>query len=601
MKFELKKYNRNTSDDELLQNLKSVADSLGKKYITTAEYNSNGGKYSVSTIQKRFTTWENAHKIAGMTSPSIFTDDEALADIRRVANELNKDSVSIKEYEKYGYFYYSAIIKRFKNSWSNALSRAELSHTTKTYTDDELLEDMRRVAKLLNQDYLTLEQYRENGVSSSDTILRRFGSWKKALSKSKLSQSPNSHSRISDENLFQELERVWNELGKCPSSTYFIDGYARYSLDTYANRFGSWRNALDIFVAYKNAPRYTLPPNKNKISNDDLIQDVKRVYRLLNKGYIRREDYDKNEDRILSSISIIRHLGVNSWAEVLEQSELPSTPNGSAIRRISPESLIEDLQCVARETGKRTLSISDYRENGGKYTSFIFRKNFTTWNNALKAAGVEPSTSRGTSRDELLAEIMRVWELKGSQPSYKDFSKKGQGKYSARKYEREFGSWQNALEEFIIWVDEDDKNDNENLNNTDAMEPLNKIDEQCDNHSDAVNTTSISKSKIKPPKRTSRTVGDKLRYQILKRDNFSCCFCGNSPAKDGGVTKLVVDHITPWEEGGETIFDNLQTLCSTCNSGKSNENSVNNDRRRDKSKTWEEFVAKQQNLITYPQ
>jgi hypothetical protein len=34
-------------------------------------------------------------------------------------------------------------------------------------------------------------------------------------------------------------------------------------------------------------------------------------------------------------------------------------------------------------------------------------------------------------------------------------------------------------------------------------------------------------------------------------------------------TELVVDHIVSWSKGGETILSNLRTLCSECNSGKS--------------------------------
>ena len=65
-----------------------------------------------------------------------------------------------------------------------------------------------------------------------------------------------------------------------------------------------------------------------------------------------------------------------------------------------------------------------------------------------------------------------------------------------------------------------------------------------------------------------RKISDKLRYQILKRDNFKCCACGASPAKDPSV-ELHIDHIIPWSKGGETTADNLQTLCSRCNLGKS--------------------------------
>ena len=72
------------------------------------------------------------------------------------------------------------------------------------------------------------------------------------------------------------------------------------------------------------------------------------------------------------------------------------------------------------------------------------------------------------------------------------------------------------------------------------------------------------------PHKASRTISDKLRYQVLKRDNFKCCACGASPAKDPSV-ELHIDHIVPWSKGGETTAENLQTLCSKCNLGKSND------------------------------
>jgi 5-methylcytosine-specific restriction endonuclease McrA len=69
-------------------------------------------------------------------------------------------------------------------------------------------------------------------------------------------------------------------------------------------------------------------------------------------------------------------------------------------------------------------------------------------------------------------------------------------------------------------------------------------------------------------KRGTRVISDKLRYQVLKRDNFKCCACGASPAKNPAV-ELHIDHIIPWSKGGKTTLENLQTLCSKCNIGKS--------------------------------
>ena len=58
----------------------------------------------------------------------------------------------------------------------------------------------------------------------------------------------------------------------------------------------------------------------------------------------------------------------------------------------------------------------------------------------------------------------------------------------------------------------------------------------------------------------------KLRYDVLKRDNYRCVVCGAS-ASDG-VTQLHVDHIIPIAKGGKTEMSNLQTLCQRCNLGK---------------------------------
>lgn len=73
---------------------------------------------------------------------------------------------------------------------------------------------------------------------------------------------------------------------------------------------------------------------------------------------------------------------------------------------------------------------------------------------------------------------------------------------------------------------------------------------------------------VKKKQSKSREIPDKLRYKVLKRDNFKCCACGASPAKNPSV-ELHIDHIIPFSKGGETVIENLQCLCSKCNIGKS--------------------------------
>lgn len=60
----------------------------------------------------------------------------------------------------------------------------------------------------------------------------------------------------------------------------------------------------------------------------------------------------------------------------------------------------------------------------------------------------------------------------------------------------------------------------------------------------------------------------KLRDYIKKRDNFTCCNCGNSTYAEPNLL-LEIDHIIPVAKGGRTEENNLQILCWKCNRAKS--------------------------------
>jgi hypothetical protein len=70
---------------------------------------------------------------------------------------------------------------------------------------------------------------------------------------------------------------------------------------------------------------------------------------------------------------------------------------------------------------------------------------------------------------------------------------------------------------------------------------------------------------LRQPERSRMTPG--LRMTIMRRDDFRCRMCGAS-GRDGAT--LHIDHVTPVSRGGRTVTENLQTLCASCNIGKSN-------------------------------
>lgn len=76
-------------------------------------------------------------------------------------------------------------------------------------------------------------------------------------------------------------------------------------------------------------------------------------------------------------------------------------------------------------------------------------------------------------------------------------------------------------------------------------------------------------SNLKPPEgtlKTDRQLPTGLRFEILKRDNFTCRYCGRSAPH----VELHVDHIIPWSEVKKHELPNLITACKDCNLGKSN-------------------------------
>lgn len=65
MKFELKRYYRNISDSDLIQDVKNVAKQMEKDTVSIAEYNQYG-KYHSTTILNRFSSWFNVLEKAGL-------------------------------------------------------------------------------------------------------------------------------------------------------------------------------------------------------------------------------------------------------------------------------------------------------------------------------------------------------------------------------------------------------------------------------------------------------------------------------------------------------------------------------------------------------
>lgn len=230
------------------------------------------------------------------------------------------------------------------------------------------------------------------------------------------------------------------------------------------------------------------------------------------------------------------------------------------LNEFSREKMLDELEKAAKhfnyiEFGWRDFnSIADISANP-------IKKHFGSWKNGLdalrkhlqdKGLDLSPrsySPNRIYSDKDLFDEMERIWKKVGQRPSRTEWEM-SERKIGYNCYKKRFGGWVNACTKFI-----------EYKMGKDILADDFVLPERGD---------SKTQTKIKDnyKKENTRNISLFLRLKVLSRDNFRCVFCGKSPATDIG-TKLHIDHIKPFSKGGESVLENLQTLCEECNLGKS--------------------------------
>lgn len=374
MKYELEPYNRNCSDEVLLGDLKSVAQRLGQSRVTRDDYERHG-RFSHATISRRFGSWNAALEKAGLgvQKRNNIPSEELLADLKTVAKRLGKSSLTSCEYSKHGSFSVAAMQSRF-GSWNVALVKAGLAVPHRKHIPrDEMLAELKRVANFIGGSTVTIKEFRLHGSFGDGRLTDEFGSWANALAAAGLQPPVGWKPKTTDEELLENMARVWEHVGRQPRLADFRPPVSRFSHAPYVSRYGSWRKALEAFVAVAN--------------------------------------------------------------------------------------------CMEAD-----------KDSGGTDGS---------------ASGVFSAAANTETEDEKSAKRIEVVSPEPAQAA------------------------------------------------------------------------------LPSRRKTPRNPSWRLKFFVMRRDNFKCCCCGKSPALEPGLI-LEVDHKNAWESGGETLMNNLQTLCRGCNRGKSN-------------------------------
>ncbi len=203
--------------------------------------------------------------------------------------------------------------------------------------------------------------------------------------------------------------------------------------------------------------------------------------------------------------------------------------------RFLVKDLIESLEVYAKLKNYEYFSTTEYDKWNEKIaTSGTFVKRFGSWNKALRIIGVEGGHERKYTHEELVENLENIWKELKFPPGKRQLAKYGK-KISEHPYNRIWGSVKSACEQIALFH-----------NGKITREQL------------------LLKSSTKNER---KAIPLKVRWVVLKRDNYTCKKCGRSPGKDQ-TTELEIDHIMPIAKNGTNHIDNLETLCHECNQGK---------------------------------
>jgi hypothetical protein len=207
------------------------------------------------------------------------------------------------------------------------------------------------------------------------------------------------------------------------------------------------------------------------------------------------------------------------------------------ITRVTNQQTLDSLSAFAKLNGSRPFTRQDYDSWEDKRCNpATVSRRFGSWRRALAQIGVEIGVRpREYSARELMDNLELVWRELGRPPGQGVVARRG-FRISAHAYRRRWGTLRKAC---VLL----------------ARFKNGEISEKQLLGSDTPRT------RVKEPR---SALALKVRWEVLKRDDYKCVKCGRRPPD----VELQVDHIQPRSRGGKDDPSNLQTLCLPCNQGK---------------------------------
>lgn len=310
-----------------------------------------------------------------------YDDSSIIAELKRVYfNHFDGQQMTTKEFDKLSRVSAGTVIKRF-TSWNNALKTAGIN-VVNEISKSIIKSDIGKIIELNNGQYLTFVFYKNNGGKFSESSIKRYfenRKWAEILA-SEFSLYPIRKIIIVDkqvevkteDQLFDEIKRVWNELERRPTYSEFRSK-ANFGTKIYERRYGSWTKAIEAFCATNEDYLSSSKGIGFNTTKEMLIQELKKIVQDNNLEILHQADYERYGGKYTIQ-TFYNHFG--SWKNA-------KIAAGLKIGRVLPEKheLFNELQRIWEQLGRQPLSSE--MKTLGRFSYKSYSLKFGGWTKAI--------------------------------------------------------------------------------------------------------------------------------------------------------------------------------------------------------------------------
>ncbi len=271
------------SKQALVDMIAAAAQALGLDRLPQKVFLKYSG-LSRFAVDKHFDKWSDACRAAGIAHGRSLaeqpkkphpTDEECIAELKRVAGLRGVTALSSKQYNDYALISAKTLRRRF-GSWRNALAAAGLVPTAaakrqEPLTQEEGGQEMQRVAQALVRSHLTSEEFDAHGKVSAFRIVRVFGTWPAALQAAGLASSPNVIREVPISTLAGDFLSASIVLGRLPTITE-LTRRSRHVSNTFAGKHGGYRAFKRAAIDHLFSHHARIPPAIKTLFENELSQ-----------------------------------------------------------------------------------------------------------------------------------------------------------------------------------------------------------------------------------------------------------------------------------------------------------------------------------------